>query len=165
MEEWRKIKDFPKYSVSDKGNVRNDKTNRILKPREHGDGYKCVVLYDKSKKNCRIHRLVATEFIDNPDGKREVNHINGDKSNNSIDNLEWSTPSENMKHSYDAGLNHSNKIPKNSMPIRIVETGKTFSTISKCAEALKCSVGNISECINKKRQITCHGYHFERITK
>ncbi len=68
-------------------------------------GYLRVTLYkDGSRKNFLIHRLIATHFIPNPENKPQVNHIDGNKINNNIDNLEWVTPSENTQHAYDTGL-------------------------------------------------------------
>lgn len=96
------------YEVSNLGNVKRMKKlnnqhepNTILKPFLTSAGYTRVQLFlDGKKKNHFIHRLVAMAFLDNPQHKTQVNHINGDKVNNNLSNLEWSTPSENGKHSY-----------------------------------------------------------------
>jgi hypothetical protein len=86
MEEWKIITDYPNYSVSSFGNVRNDKTGRILKKNIGTDGYLRVCL---NKKCCKIHRLVGLAFIDNPNNYREIDHIYGDKNDNNIINLRW----------------------------------------------------------------------------
>lgn len=92
------------YSVSDEGLVRNDKTNYILK-NSIQQGYCHVTIYiNKKAKRMRVHRLVAEAFIPNPDNKPYVNHKDGIRSNNKIDNLEWTTPSENTQHAVDTGL-------------------------------------------------------------
>lgn len=96
------------YEVSNFGNVKRMKKlnnqhepNTILKPFLTSAGYTRVQLFLHGKKrNHFIHRLVAMAFLDNPMKKTQVNHINGDKVNNNLSNLEWSTPSENGKHSY-----------------------------------------------------------------
>lgn len=96
------------YHVSNLGNVKRIKKlnnqhepNTILKPFLTANGYTRVQLFlHGKKKNHFIHRLVATAFLENPKNKTQVNHINGEKTNNCITNLEWSTPSENGKHSY-----------------------------------------------------------------
>jgi len=96
------------YQVSNMGNVRRMKKTgnqhpigMILKPYITSRGYTRVQLFrDGEKRNHFIHRLVAEVFIENPLNKSQVNHIDGDKSNNTVMNLEWSTPSENGKHSY-----------------------------------------------------------------
>lgn len=72
---------------------------------DNGKGYKLVCLtVNKVRKNKYIHRLMAEHFIDNPDNKPLVNHIDGNKSNNTISNLEWCTLSENMQHASRTGL-------------------------------------------------------------
>lgn len=94
MTEWRKIEDRPNYSVSDCGEVRNDKTGRILKLAKHRCGYLHVMLGRKTVP-LYVHRLVATAFVPNPDGKTQVDHINGNKRDNRASNLRWVSPSEN----------------------------------------------------------------------
>ncbi len=93
------------YQVSPDGRVFSLVTNKWLKPRNAGAGYQTVMLYkNKRGKNFYIHRLVAEAFLDVVDGKDFVNHIDGDKTNNSVDNLEWVTRSENMLHANAIGL-------------------------------------------------------------
>ena len=101
MENWKTIENVTNYEVSDLGQIRNTKTNYILKGRLSKSGYLQVSLTDKEtkkQKNYYIHRLVAIYFLENLDNKREVNHKDGNKLNNNVDNLEWVTPSENQKH-------------------------------------------------------------------
>lgn len=84
---------------------------RILKPSKNPGGYLQVMLYSNngathSKGNWHLlHRLIAIAFIPNPKNKREVNHVNGTKADNRLENLEWATPKENSQHAYDIGLN------------------------------------------------------------
>jgi len=97
METWRIIQDYPNYSVSSLGNVRNDKTGFILKPSVGSFGYLRVCLYGYlKKKDLRIHRLVGLAFIENPNNYRELDHINGDKKNNSVSNLRWCSRQVNV---------------------------------------------------------------------
>lgn len=101
MENWKTIEEATNYEVSNCGNVRNSKTGHILKGRISKSGYLQVSIAGKEDgkfKNQYIHRLVAKYFIDNPEQKREVNHKDGNKLNNNIENLEWVTSSENQKH-------------------------------------------------------------------
>jgi hypothetical protein len=93
-EEYRIIGDTT-YEVSNFGNVRNILTNHILKPRLHSNGYHRVQLY---RKDYYIHRLVAQSFIPNESNCTDVDHIDGDKTNNHILNLRWCTRSQNARN-------------------------------------------------------------------
>lgn len=107
MESWRDIEGFEgKYEVSNEGKVRNLNTGQILKSYETKDGY---FIHRLSKgrrggKTVKVHRLVAIAFIPNLENKPTVNHKDGDKSNNLVNNLEWATRSEQTQHSYNLGL-------------------------------------------------------------
>jgi hypothetical protein len=92
MEEYRVIDGYENYEVSDLGNVRNKKNGRILKGGYDDGGYRFVSL---NKKQLKVHRLVALAFIDNPENKPIVDHINNDRSDNRLVNLRWATNPEN----------------------------------------------------------------------
>lgn len=105
----KQIKDFEGlYTISSCGKVFN--RAKQMKTYFTKTGYECIKLHDKTGKrfNKTIHRLVAETFIPNPLNKSEVNHIDGDKSNNDITNLEWVTSSENKRHARTTGLNPYN---------------------------------------------------------
>lgn len=98
-EVWKKIKDSDIYLVSNMGRVKNKKTGNILKGHKR-NGYISV----RIEKSFLVHRLVAFTFLDNPENKSQVNHLNGVKDDNRVSNLEWSSPSENTSHARDIGL-------------------------------------------------------------
>lgn len=105
QEIWKDIPNYEgRYQVSNLGNIKslsfkNQNFESLLKPSLNSSGYYKVELYkDKKSKVFYVHRLVATVFIPNPENKSEVNHIDGNKINNIVSNLEWNTISENQKH-------------------------------------------------------------------
>lgn len=92
------------YYVTPQGHVENSKHHRI-KPFNNGRGYLCVSLNHQGiRKNFYVHRLVAIYFIPNPKGLPEVNHIDGNKENNDVSNLEWISQKGNMQHAARTGL-------------------------------------------------------------
>ncbi len=108
----RLITDFSNYSISTKGIVTNIKTQTIKKPWLGKVGYYYIDLYSNNQSTkVALHRLLAQTFIPNPDNKKTVNHIDGNKLNNTLANLEWATHSENNQHAYDTKL---------KVPIRLI---------------------------------------------
>jgi hypothetical protein len=104
MEEWRTIQEFPNYDVSNLGNIKNNKSGKMLKPCVKSGYYHVGLVNDKNKKTCKVHRLLAIAFIENPEKKSEVNHKDKNKLNNNLTNLEWMTRRENNIHRCE-GLN------------------------------------------------------------
>ena len=101
MEIWKPIKSAPNYEISNNGSVRNNKTGKLLKVVTNNHGYHLVCLSHKNTKQTGyIHRLVAEAFVPTDLDTRisVVNHIDGNKSNNAIENLEWTTHAENTYH-------------------------------------------------------------------
>jgi hypothetical protein len=92
------------YEVSIHGEIRNSRTNKVLKPILTPRGYYRISLYKNGGKIFFVHRLVAIAFINNNLNKKEVNHINGNKIDNTVNNLEWCTRQENAIHSWENGL-------------------------------------------------------------
>lgn len=142
METWKPVVGYEGiYEVSNIGNIKNSKTNKILKQPKRS-GYPSVgMAKNKIAKNHRIHRLVAMAFIENPENKRCVNHKDGNKLNNNVENLEWCTHSENNYHAMKNGLNHSRKGHEqkfskltNEMVIEIIEKLKTNFPTEICKQ-------------------------------
>lgn len=99
------IKDFPLYSVNLEGEIINTKTGCKLKPWVGKNGYLTVSLTNNGyAKKVYIHRLLGEAFISNPEEKPTINHKDGNKRNNKLENLEWASHSENIKHAYSSGL-------------------------------------------------------------
>lgn len=159
--EWRDHPFRPNVYVSDTGMIAKNVRGRIMIRRQHlnNSGYLVVSVGDGfgigSNTNELVHRLVAETFIpnDDPERKRFVNHIDGDKTNNCVYNLEWCTRSENMRHAVRIGLAKTEKV-------RIVETGETFNSSVECARAIGGTVSGIHDC-KTGRQKQHRGYHFE----
>ena len=105
-ETWKNVKGYNDlYEVSNCGNIRMRETKVNKSFRLSKDGYENVYLVENGKRKERfVHRIVAITFIDNPQYKPEVNHIDGDKQNNSLENLEWVTGAENELHAMQNGL-------------------------------------------------------------
>ena len=116
------------------------------------NGYMYVYLNKNAKgKNCRVHRLIAEVFIDNLNNLPQVNHIDGNKQNNRVDNLEWCTPKDNIRHSYKLGLSNNYKIKVNQYDLN-GNFIKSFESITQASAETGISTGNISACINGKRK-------------
>jgi hypothetical protein len=105
MEEvFKEIEGFPGYSVSNLGNIKNNKTEKLLKPVLSGKRYIINIFNNGKRYTKTVHRLVASAFIINPEGKPEVDHIDNNSLNNCVDNLRWATRSENESNKPTRGL-------------------------------------------------------------
>ena len=109
IEHFLNIDGYDNYQVSNFGRIRNCTTGRILKPGVNGRGYASVRLYKDGKgKTHMIHQLVANEFIEKPDGKNCVDHIDKNRLNNIVENLRWVSSSENNRNRSMMANNTSN---------------------------------------------------------
>ncbi len=155
---WKDCKGYEgKYQVSNRGRVWSVYKQRVMKP-YMGNGYLKVDLIAKNGKRKKeyVHRLVALAFIDNLNNHPIVNHIDGNKQNNLVENLEWITQQKNMQHSYyilnnTTGTSH---IPRKCF---CIETGVIYPSISEAKRQTGAS--HISEVCSGKQK-TSGGYHW-----
>lgn len=167
-EEWKSIEGFEGlYDVSSLGRVRSyprngtkDKDIHILHQGVTKSGYCRVALSKNDRmKNYAVHRLVAQAFIPNPENKSEVNHIDGNPNNNTINNLEWNTRSENHLHRvYALRHNTLNKCKK----VLCVETGKIFPSVQAAARTLGKDHKGIVRAV-KGQYERSYGYHWRYV--
>lgn len=181
---WRDINGYIGfYQVSSFGNVRSldryiTKTNvhgceysiliksKILKQKKAKNGYLSVMLYDKNhnRKTILVHRLVASAFISNDMDCPQINHIDGDKTNNNVENLEWCTASYNSKHAFQNGLASSNSYVLNKKVFQIDKhTNQIINIFDSISDAArKCNLHNqlISFVCSHKRK-TSGGFIWE----
>jgi hypothetical protein len=194
MEDYKTLEEFPLYRIYNTGRIiRNeyyDSMNKFHKEKElknilcRDNSYKSYLL-DKNlnRKNISIHRLVAMAFIynDDPVNKIQINHKDGNRLNNNVDNLEWCTQSENIKHSYDV-LNHKKvtaitgisekdeeakekiKQTNHCREVRCITTNQIFFSTGEAARQLNVSQSKISVCCSGKIK-SVKGLMFEYVNK
>lgn len=162
MEIWKDIKDYEGYyQVSSYGQVKSLLTNKILVGDTNSLGYRRVTLYAPIKKRFFIHRLVALHFCKGYQENLIVNHKDGNKTNNKVENLEWVTRSENDLHAYKNNLRKSYPCQfKHKIIAYNLTTGeivKIYNNADSCAKDLKVARTNIYNCCNKKQK-SCRGF-------
>ena len=177
-EEWKDIPGYEgAYQASTLGRIRSlDRTvvrgaskrrgaykanikGRIIKPVLRKDGYAVVPLGQTSPCN-RVHQLIAGTFIPNPDNKPMINHINGDRGDNSVNNREWCTNQENQIHARDI-LKRKFGVSK---PVMCIETGRIFTSAREAANGDISAASRIcSVCNHRYGRRTCMGYHWKYV--
>lgn len=183
MEQWKDIAGYEGiYQVSNEGRVRSlDRMitysngrvqicrGKILSCGSTKTGYQYLSLYKDSKpKNQYVHRLVASAFLQNPDNKPCINHIDGDKTNNHASNLEWCTHSENSKHAYHTGLMTNEiqireSVKAHNKPVLMKKDGviiERFASASEAARQNGFDNSYISACCRGKKEFA-YGYQWE----
>ena len=153
VETFVKIDGFEKYEVSNLGKVRNIKSGRIIKTFLHHNGYLTYGLYENNKqKQLSLHRIIAIAFIDNHEEKPCVNHIDENKLNNDLSNLEWCTAKENMIHGTRI-KRASEKCFKKVIQLDLNDNVlNEFESMVQAEQETGVSRRNISSCCNGKRK-------------
>jgi len=154
------------YEIDEEGNVYSYQKKKTLSQTNNGNGYMTVTL---NNTKFYVHRLVAQTYIDKPEGKNDVNHKDGDKSNNSAKNLEWVSKSENIRHAYDSGLfkkvydkmqeTHKSWIGTKLGKREIVEVLDVRNKVGNYKVVTRCDCGNLIEMwqndFKKNKHLNC----------
>jgi hypothetical protein len=146
--------------VKGRGNSKRLLPERILKPTNNGHGYELVMLSKKGKtKGKVVHRLVAEAFIPNPDNKKEVNHIDGIKDENYVENLEWVTRKENCRHAHENGFVKISKGANHykSKKVYSERLDKEFVSIKEAADYFLLSRTSVKDVVNGKTKSNYYG--------
>lgn len=176
MEKWITLKGYDNfYEISNYGEIKSINRfvrsstgrkrfvmGRMIKQKHNKDGYQFVTLSKNGQlQNHYVHRLVAETFIPNPANKPQVNHIDGNKTNNFINNLEWVSVSENAKHAYKNGLS-SNIGATHSFAQKVIDkcTGKKYSCIKEAADDLGMNYNTLRNMLcGSNKNKTCLDYY------
>ena len=183
-EEWKQLKNYPGYSVSSLGRVRSDpheisngkgeylSKEKILKPNTLAKGYyQVTIAVDKIRYSRQVHRLVCEAFISNPNNYPQVNHKNGIKNDNRVENLEWCNNSMNQLHAYKMGLNvkHNTwggkrKQRKIALLTKDGEIERVFDSIPQAARFFGEKTGaNLNHYLRGERLRSFHGRQFKLV--
>ncbi len=141
---------FNDYYITSCGRVWSYKSQCFLKPSKDGKGYLRVYPYiDGKRLTCKVHRLVAETYIPNPNNYDTVDHIDGNPSNNCVNNLQWMRRRDNSRKG-------------RSKKVICVETGQVFESITAAANYINRSPANVCNCLSGRTK-TCGGYHWSII--
>lgn len=180
---WKDIRGFEGlYKISDNGEVKslpkyNFSKNKILKADKTSAYFRVILFKDNVKKRYSIHRIVATEFIKNIKNLPQVNHIDGDKRNNNVKNLEWVSRKENIRKAWRLGLMENIRKASRINGRKLAEGKyyitksisqydksnnfvKKFKSISEASRELKINLGNIASNCRQERK-TAGGFIFK----
>lgn len=160
---WKNFWLGDRYIISSRGQVFDQKLDRPVAQHINKDGYAKVTLrVGDIRKTYSVHRLVAILFIENVLDKPTVNHKDGNKINNYVDNLEWATRSEQVQHAWDLGLIKDMTSRKSGIrkhqgkKVICITTGEEYSSLGEAAEKLNLKKSNLSAvCLGKKGFKTC----------
>lgn len=183
---WKSLEGYENFEVSNFGRIKSlarvvinsgtylgfyNKKEKILKPYIGKNGYYRITI---NKKTILLHMLIAQTFIPNPENKSQVNHINGNKLNNNLNNLEWCSRLENMQHAFNLGLikpnkDHQKNITEKARLVNLKPVSKyykqdvllkNYNSIREAAISNNLPESNISMCCNGKLK-TCGGFKWK----
>lgn len=157
------MKEYKGFLIDDDYNIYNSRTMRKLTPYIGTDGYYQVIRRVEKNKtyHIRVHTLFAHCFVPNPNNYKYINHIDSNKLNNSIDNLEWCTNSYNVKHGWDSG----NRTHKNNTKVKVELNGNQigiYSSIRKTCEDLGLDRHKVARILKGELK-NCYDYSFNYI--
>lgn len=147
MEQWRPIKEHPHLSVSNKGNVKNNETNEMLRLHDHNNYRRIAFKENKKLYRIYVHRLVAEAFIPNPNNYPVVNHKDENPSNNNVNNLEWCTQSYNIKYGTSVDRMLKNRTGK-MKPKGVYVDNKFFRSITLASDFIGCTRNTLRKKLN-----------------
>lgn len=162
IEVWKTVEGFPDYQISNLGRVRSGiRKKGLLNQSRTSRGYKKVSLWrNGAMKTGLIHRLVASAFLPNPNDLTDVNHKDGNKQNNCVDNLEWSSRSTNQKHAYTHNLysrsNGSSKRLSRTEAMQVLSLRKSGMPQKEIAIQFGITEGAVSHIVNGRTWKSLH---------
>jgi hypothetical protein len=166
IEDWRLVKDHPDYRIGTSGTLQSRKRGswKDMKTSPDGGGYLQAFMSENGVRYVRkVHKLMQDAFFEPDPERTEINHINGNKQDNRLCNLEQCSRLENMRHACDTGLfTRPEDAGRPKAKVRIRETGQIFESESDCARAIGGHVSNVCNCLAGRRH-TCKGYHFDYV--
>ena len=146
------------YAISRKGKILSLLTDQIVRPTVNSEGYLKITLWKDGKSYTRrVHRLVAEQFIPNPDNLPVVNHIDGNKKNPDVNNLEWCTQQENVQHAFNTGLTL-----KTSDKVVVRGDGRVYKSLTEAAKENYITKSAISKAIHGVRK-TAGGWTWKEV--
>ena len=152
------IKGYEEYLISKEGKIYSPKTHKLLGIRDRGGYLAFTVCVNNKRKDLFLHRALAVTFIPNPENLPFINHKDGNKHNNVLNNLEWCTGSQNVQHAYDTGLRKCKKVGQYKNGVLI----KEYINCMEASKAMKLNYASIWYVLNGRNK-NAGGYEWKYI--